>query len=147
MARTKHYQNWKSVTISHGVGPTTITLTEITNVEILNNDQYETFKGDGNIFNTVMVLANGVRGIRITGGDIGTQCVTIPRNTPCTVVCVLHDAVNGSGSGALTFTLSNAMKQGASPGGPQNKILTDVVEFMAYSSDGTTDPLSISQAS
>lgn len=147
MARTKHYMNWKSCTIVHGSGPTTITLTEITNVEFMINDEFVQFKGDGNIYATVMALANASRGVRITSGDLGRLAVTIPHNTPCTVTLICHDAVNGSGSGALTFVLSNALKQSISPSGAQNVILTDTVTFMSYSSDGTTSPLAITEAS
>ena len=147
MARTKHYMNWKSCTIVHGSGPTTISLTEITNVEFMINDEFVQFKGDGNIYATVMALANSTRGVRITSADLGRLSVTIPHNTPCTVTVICHDVVNGAGDGALTFVLANALKQTIAPGGAQNVILTDTVTFMSYSSDGTTSPLTISEDS
>jgi len=147
MARSKSYMNWKGVTVTHGSGPTTITLTEITGVQIQRGDQWIPLRVDGYVFATRMARVGAQRGIRITGADVG-KLATIPLNTVCTVVAKLWDSVNQTdgGSGMLTFTLSNAVFAGNNPGGNQNEYITDTVEFMAYSADGTTDPLVVAES-
>ena len=111
----------------------------------MRGDQYEMWKADGNIFNTLMALANGMRGVKITGGDIGKMNTIIPRNTNCIIVVKLYDPRNGVGTGCLNFTLINALLQDTSPSGPENKFITDTLNFMAYSPDGNTDPLTITE--
>ncbi len=147
MPRTKHYMNWKDVTVVYGSGPTTITLTEITDIAVQRGEQWISFKGDGNVFATAMALADSSRSVRITGGDVG-KLLTIPKNTVCTVNFKLYDAVNqsASGAGTLSFVLSNAVFLGNAPGGGQNQYIMDSIQFQAYSSDGTTDPLAVSEA-
>lgn len=148
MARSKHYMNWKNWTVTHGAGPTTITLTEITDVQVQRGEQWISWKADGNIFATDMALAGSTRAIRMSGGDVG-KLVTIPRNTVCTVAGYLWDAKNqsNSGSGSLSISLANACFEGNAPGGGQNQYISDTVQFTAYSSDGSTDPLTITEAS
>lgn len=147
MPRSKSYMNWKTVSVSHGPGPTTITLTEITGVQIQRGEQWVPLRVDGFVFPTRMARVGAQRGMRITGADVG-KLATIPLNTVCTVTCQLFDSVNQTtnGSGTLTFTLSNAVFMGNSPGGNQNEYIMDSVEFSAYSADGTTDPLTINEA-
>lgn len=147
MARTGLYMNWKGWTVTHGSGPTTITLSQITDVQVQRGEQWVSFKGDGNIFATMMALANSTRAIRITGGDVG-KLLTIPKNTVCTVSGYLYDAKNQttSGSGTLNISLANACFEGNAPGGGQNQFISDTVQFTAYSSDGSIDPLTVTEA-
>jgi cyanophycinase-like exopeptidase len=144
--KTNVYMNWTGVTVSFGVGPTVIALTEITDVQVLDEDGLEMWQSDGNKFATVVVAATGARGMTLTGGDL-FKLATMPRNTPCTIVAVLRDAINGTGSGAITHTLVNAVMAGAPRGGATNKFAMGSVTFMAFSPDGSTDPLTLTQAS
>lgn len=147
MARTGLYMNWKGFTVTHGSGPTTITLNQITDVQVQRGEQWVSWKADGNVFATAMALAGSTRAIRLTGGDIG-KLLTIPRNTVCTVAGYLYDQKNQStsGSGTLSISLANACFEGNAPGGGQNQFISDTVQFTAYSADGTTDPLTINEA-
>lgn len=134
------YMNWKSVTVSYGVGPTVINVTEVLDVEIIDQEQLEMWQADGHIFPTLCIRAAAARGLKIIGGSVNKLAV-IPRGTPCTVVAVLYDAVNGAGSGAMTHTLTGAVVAEVPRSGQSNKYAGVSISFVSASADGTGDPL------
>lgn len=146
MARSKTYMNVTSVTISYGGGPTTISLTEVTNVQSAIQDVLEPWVADGHKFPTLLIAAMGTRSVTIFSGDIG-KLMTIPKGTACTVSFIFNDSVNTTSTGAVTFTLSNAVLNDISFSGPSNKFAGGSATFMLYSSNGSTDPLAYSEAS
>lgn len=144
MPHTNVYMNWTGVTITP-VGGSAISLLEVLDVQVMDEDTIEQWQSDGNKFATVLVAASGSRGMTITGGDV-FKLAGIPRNTLCTIVAILNDARNSAGSGAITHTLSNAMFASAPRSGTTNKFAGGSVTFIAASTDGSTDPLVITQA-
>jgi hypothetical protein len=144
MAHTNVYMNWTGITVTPASG-SAIPLKEIIDVQVTDSEGLEPWQADGHKFPTLLIAATGSRGMTLIGGDIW-KLAGIPRNTPCTVVAILNDAYNGVGSGAITHTLSNAVMADTSRSGPTNKFAGGSVTFMAYSPDGTTDPLVIAQA-
>lgn len=146
MARSNVFMNWTGVTITYGTTPTVITMTEVLDVQVLDEEGIEQWQADGHKFATKMITATGARGLTIIGGDV-YKLATIPRGTPCTVVAILNDAVNGVGTGAVTHTLSNGVMTGASRSGPSNKFAGGSATFIAFSTDGTADPLAMAVAS
>lgn len=144
--RTNVFMNWTGVTVTYGSGsPTVITLTEVIDVQAIDQEGLEPWQADGHKFPTVLIAATGNRGVTIIGGDV-YKLSSVPRNTPCTVVAVLNDARNGVGTGAMTHTWSNAVIADAPRSGPTNKFAGGSATFATYSSDGTTDPLVVTAA-
>jgi hypothetical protein len=145
MAGSNVYMNWKSVTVTFGTVPTVVSLTEVMDVQVLDQEGLEPWQADGHKFPTLLIAATGSRGMTIVGGSVN-KLAAIPRNTPCTVVAILNDAVNGAGAGAITHTLVNAVLADAGRSGPSNKFAGGTATFVAFSPDGITDPLTIAIA-
>jgi len=139
MARSNVFMSWTGVTVTPAGGPA-IAITEVVDVQVLDKDDLEPWQADGHKFPTQMIAAMGHRGITIVGGDV-SKLASIPHGTPCTVVGILKDAVNGIGTGAITVTLANAVRTEVPFEGKTQKFAGSHVTFMAFSSDGTTDPL------
>ena len=144
MAKTNVFMNWKEVTVTPVGGGGAIAITEVVDVEVMDKDDLEPWQADGHKFPTLLVAASGMRGLTIQGGSIN-KLSSIPKNTPCTVVAKLYDAKNGAGEGCLVHTLSNAVLQGSPSSGKSNKFAGGSAVFVAYSSDGTVDPLVVTE--
>jgi hypothetical protein len=138
------FMNWTGVTVVYGASPTTITLTEVTDIQVVDSDILEMWQADGHKFPTLCIAADANRGLTIHGGDC-YKLAAMPRNTPCTINATLRDAANGAGTGALVLALSNAVLSESNFSGQTNKFAGGSATFMAFSSDGSTDPLAISQ--
>jgi hypothetical protein len=146
MAKTNVFMNYKSVTwIATGGSGAANPITEVTDIQEINAEGIEPWRADGSPFPTVMARGTADRGLTIFSGDVATM-QGIPKATPLTIVAVLYDAVNGSGSGALTKTWTNAVVADRPSSGPSNKYAGGSISFMCFSPDGTTDPLTNSQA-
>lgn len=146
MAKSNVFMSWTGVTITPPSPAVAISLTEVTDVQVLDNDGLEMWQADGYKFATLCVAATGQRGVTIHSGDC-YKLASLPKGTPCTVVAILKDAANGTGTGAMTITLSNAVLDNVTVNGASNKFATGQANFTAFSPDGTTDPLAIAQAS
>lgn len=137
--------NWTGVTVSYGAGPTVINLSEVVDIDLMDADIIEEWQADGHKFSTLVVAADAKRGMTIHGGDCYKLAI-LPKGVPCTIVAILNDAANKILAGAMTVTLINAVLSDVSIKGQTNKFAGGMVTFTAFSSDGTTDPLSIVQA-
>lgn len=144
MAHANLYMSWTGVTITPS-GGSAIALLEVIDVQFTNSDGLEAWRSDGNKYATLIVDATGEVGATIIGGDC-FKLATLPRGAACTIVAILNDAKNKTGSGASTFTLVNAVVQDTPTSGVTNKFAGGSASFMSYSADGSTIPLSIAQA-
>lgn len=86
------------------------------------------------------------QGITIRGGAVNLLG-QIPENTPCTVVSILNDALNGTGSGAITVTAVNAILISNPFKGANSEFAMGDVTFQCFSVDGTTPPITQAVAS
>ena len=77
------YMNWKSVTVSYGVGPTVLTITEVLDVQVVDTENIEMWQADGTIFPTLAIRASAMRGLQIIGFcHASTSCSWIPEGRP-----------------------------------------------------------------
>lgn len=147
MARTGKYTGLINTVTYTPSGGSPTTFTGITGCEVVLSDQLVPFTGDASVFPTLMASVMGSRGLKLTGYDVSKMLRQLPKG-PGTLVVKVSDAVNApgsSGSGQITYTLVNAMRQD-SPGTHQNQQPnTASVTYMGYSADGTTDPLTIAE--
>lgn len=144
MPKTGLNMGWSSVTITPD-GGSAITITEITDVNFTRSASPKKFYGDANLFSKLIVSRELSRGCRISGGEI-KLLADVPQGTPCTIVAVLDDAKNGAGAGAITSTLVNAVCLNNPYSGRANEFGTGSLDFDAFSTNGTTDPLTIVQS-
>lgn len=138
--------NYKSVTWQTATAGTPVALTEVTEIDETNGEEIIPWMADGNIFPTILIRASASRGLKITGADAATF-LGIPRGTLLTIVAVLYDAVNKSGTGALTQTWTPCMVVDVPVSGQTNKVAAASISFICGSTDGVTDPLTNAQAS
>ena len=145
LARSKLNIGWSSVTITPLPSGTATTLDEITNVSPSKSNAVKAFFGDAHLFATLILSRQLERHLTITTGNV-FDATAIQENQPYTIVAIWNDAKNAASTGAITITLANAVctKNGAN--GPANDFGVATLEFQAYSSDGSTDPLSVTQA-
>jgi hypothetical protein len=145
MSATKRFMNWTGVTFTPAGGSTTV-ITGVTSVSIEPGGNLNKFSGDGDRYFTtvindmneplVTVHAADVAAIRANSvGAVGTFTATH------------NDAKNGSGSGAITYTLTNAVIANNPIQGAHRQFGYGTLTITAFSTDGLTNPLSTTIAS
>jgi hypothetical protein len=122
-----------------------MTISEVTNCEVNRSFELTSWKADADVFAKLGISRNQGRTITVHSGAGNLLALVVP-NAPGTLVCVLNDLINGTGSGAMTYTLTNAIigsnpfaDQHNTPGGGS-------LTFVGYAADGLTDPLTIATA-
>lgn len=148
MAGSGLYMNWVNTTIAYtpsGGSLTTVSVTEVLDVEPDIHTKQEMFFGDAKKFPVLIIPTERSRSLKITTGN-PAALLPIPENVPCTVTTTLLDAASQSsaaGSGSVTLTLVNAMKKSVGVKATNNKIGGSTIAFEAYGNTGDTDPLTI----
>lgn len=127
-------------------GSTTITINEVKDVEIDRSATAKMYYGDAGVFSRVLVMKEKKRSVKIVGAQLALL-QSVPEDTPCTVSVVFLDARNGTGAGAITATLVNGVCTSNPYKGQATEFGSGDLMFEAFSSDGTTDPLTYSVAS
>jgi hypothetical protein len=144
MARTGKYTGLISTVSWTPNGGTLVSITGNIGAKPTINNQLIEFTGDAATFATLLANVKGTRGLQLSGYDV-SKLMKLSTG-PGTLVVTVNDAVNGTGTGAITYTLSNAVKQDASGTHQNQSADSATLSFVAYSSDGTTDPLVITEA-
>jgi hypothetical protein len=146
MPRTgKHTGQISTVTYTAS-GGSAVAVTGNFAVEVMIGDQLVEFTGDAAAFATLLASVKGSRGLKISGYDVGKHIAVFGKG-PGTLVAVVNDAVNGTGAGALTYSLSNAMRADLSISHRNQSADSSSVTYTAFSSNGSTDPLAVVEAS
>jgi hypothetical protein len=145
MPATNLFMNWEPVNVTPD-GGTLVLLKEILDIDFDVDSKQEVFHGDARSFARVIVNAEKTRSLTISGGNVA-QLLAIPDDTPCTITATLQDAKNGTGTGAITITLVNAVRESFKGKGPNNKFAGGSVTFNAFGNAGDVDPLSFVIAS
>lgn len=127
-------------------GGSVVNLTEITEADVDRGGEMKPWYADGATFAKAMKQVRLTRSLTLMGGNLA-QLSAIPSNTPGTLVVVINDLNNGTSTGAMTLTLSNAVLANNPFKGQQSEYGTGSITFNAFSTDGTTDPLVITLAS
>jgi hypothetical protein len=141
--------NWASVTWTPNGGSAT-PIPEIVECEFHRDGAAQVWGADASMFPTLIVNRAQRRTCVIRTGAINKALSVVAINTPGTIVAVLNDALNsagGTGSGALTFTLVNAVLVTNPSSDTHNQYGMGTLTFEAYdSTGGSTDPLTVVQA-
>jgi hypothetical protein len=137
MAATKAQINWTAV--SHG----STVITRVTNGTVTPGGRLIKFKGDTDQFPTIIAMVDMEPSFSITTADIGTVMGISP-GTTASLVASLNDAKNAA-SGGIAFTLANAVFENANASAAHAQFGTVTGTWQAYSSDGSTNPLSFTR--
>ncbi len=136
MAATKLNINISSVSICGTA------LTKITGLQVRQGAVFTKFKGDSDIYTTVAVNTDNDPGFTVTTGDVGGAEAL--KGTTGTSTATLNDAKAGSG-GAVVWSLSNSYVDDVASSAQHAQFASSTVKVSAVSSDGTTNPMSVSR--
>lgn len=137
MAATKLQANWTAVT--HG----STTITRVSAVTFSKGGSISLYSGDDNIYDVVGVNLMNKPKATVTCedpavlmgfgiGDTGSFTAT-------------HKDAKGAAGGAIVYTMANAIVENVDAGGQHAQFGSGSLSLVAFSSDGTTNPLSFTR--
>ena len=138
MSATKAQINWASVTF----GSTAIT--RVTTGGFGQGGKLLKFKGDTDLYTTIIANVTNEPNATFTTADVGTMMGILPGTTN-TLTATLNDAKGATG-GAVVFTMINAVFENADTKAAHAEFGTVTGTWQAFSSDGSTPPLSFVRA-
>jgi hypothetical protein len=142
MPATKRFMNWSGVTFTPLSGSAT-TITGVTSVSIDSGGSLAKFSGDGDRYVTTMVNDFNEPVVTIHSADLASLLAN-PVGTVGTFTATNNDALNGLGSGAVTYTIANAVVAACHVQGAHRQFGQGSLTITAFSSDGVTNPISTS---
>ena len=142
MSATKRFMNWSGVTFTPVGGQPTI-ISGVTSVAIESGGSLARFAGDGDRYVTTMVNDFNEPTVTIQAADLAALRAN-PVGTVGTLIATHNDARNGSGTGAVTYTLANAVVASCQVRGAHRQFGQGTITFAAFSGDGVTNPLATS---
>ena len=145
MSATKRFMNWTGVTFTP-VNGTPMAITGVTSVQIDSGGSLLKFAGDGDRFSTTVVNDFNDPTITVHSADLAAV-MAFPVGTAGTFMATHNDARNGTGSGAITYTLTNAVIAANPVHGSHRQFGQGVLTLSAFSADGVTNPLSTTSSS
>jgi hypothetical protein len=137
MSATRAQINWASVTF----GSTAIT--RITTGGFGQGGKLIRFKGDTDMYSTVIANVTNEPGATFTTADVGTIMGIAPGTTN-TLTATLNDAKGATG-GAVVFTMINSVFENADTTAQHAQFGSVTGTWQAFSSDGVTNPLSFTR--
>jgi hypothetical protein len=138
MSATNLQLNWTGVQFA------STNLTRVTSVTFSQGGQLIEFAGDNNRY--PVVIANNINRPRasITSGDVATLMGIAP-GTSGQIQATQVDALAATGGNVL-WVLANAVHENTDDTGQFGQFANATATFRAYSSDGSTNPLSFTRA-
>ena len=137
--------NWTGVSFTP-VGGSATPITGVTSVAIDGGGSLLKFAGDGDRYNTTVVNDFNEPTVTVQAADLAA-IRAYPVGTVGTFVATHDDARNGVGTGAITYTLANAVIAANPIKGSHRQFGQGTLTLVAFSSDGVTNPLSTTIAS
>jgi hypothetical protein len=137
--------NWSGVTFTPLNGSAT-TITGVTSVTFDSGGSVARFAGDGDRFVTTMVNDFNDPVVTIHAADLGALHAN-PVGTVGTFTATHNDAKNGVATGAVTYTVANAVIAACQIHGAHRQFGQGSLTIGAFSGDGVTNPISTSVAS
>jgi hypothetical protein len=145
MAATKRFMNWTGVTFTPLNGTPT-PMTGVTSVQFATGGSLLKFAGDGDRYSTTVVNDFNDPVVTVQTADL-MAVLSFPVGTVGTFTATHNDARNGTGTGAITYTLTNAVIASNPVHGSHRQFGQGTLTLTAFSPDGVTNPMSISIAS
>ena len=138
MSATRAQINWASVTFG------TAAITRITTGGFGQGGKLLRFKGDTDVYSTIIANVTNEPHATFTTADVGTMMGITPGTTN-TLAATLNDAKGATG-GAVVFTMINAVFENADTQAAHAQFGSVTGTWQAFSSDGVTSPLSFTRA-
>lgn len=144
MPVSKRFMNWSGVNFTPTGGAPTV-ISGVTSVTIESGGNLAKFSGDGDRYPTLVVNDFNEPTVTVQSADLAALRSN-PVGTVGTLTATHNDARSGVGSGAITYTLANAVVASVQVGGAHRHFGQGTATFVAFSADGLTNPLSTSIA-
>lgn len=138
MAATKLQANWTAV--SHGSTP----ITRVSQCSFNQGGSLQTYSADGDHFPTVITNLMSNPSASVTSADTAVLMAIAPGTTG--TFSATHKDAKGSSGGDILYVLANAVAENAQTSGSHAAFGTSSMSLKAYSSDGSTNPLSFTRA-
>ncbi len=138
MSATNLQLNWKSVSFGGSA------ITKVTSCMFDKGGSLLNFSGDNDRYPTVIANAINNPKCSITSGDVGTLMALVPG----TGGTVLGTHIDGKGNvgGDVNFTMVNGVHENSQDSGSWGQWGVVTASFNAFSSDGSTPPLSLARS-
>lgn len=137
MAATNLQLNWSGVTFA------TTPITEVTSVAFDQGGELIGFSGDNARYDVVIVNNVSHPTCSITSGDVANLMGIAPGTTGA-IAAIQIDAKAATG-GNVVWALANAVHESSQDTGQWGQFGSATASFKAYSSDGSTNPLSFTR--
>jgi hypothetical protein len=138
MSATKAQINWSAVSFA------STAITRVTNASVGQGGNLIKFKGDTDVFPTIIAMVDQEPHVSVTTADVGTMMGFIP-GASGTLLATLKDSKGASG-GDVNFTMANAVFENADTQAQHAQFGSVTGTWQAYSSDGSTNPLSFTRS-
>ncbi len=140
MSATKRFMNWTGVTFTPANG-SPVAITGVTSIQIDSGGSLQKFSGDGDRYSTTVVNDFNDPTVTVHSADLAAVR-SFPVGTVGIFTATHNDAKNGSGTGAITYVLNNAVVASNPIHGAHRQFGQGVLTLASYSLDGVTNPLS-----
>jgi hypothetical protein len=137
MAATKAQINWTAVNFN------STSITMVTSGGFGMGGKLLKFKGDTDVYSTVIANVESAPHATFTTADVGTMMGFVP-GTTSTLTATLSDAKGATG-GAVVFSMINAVFENADTQAAHAQFGSVTGTWQAFSSDGVTNPLSFTR--
>lgn len=131
-------RNWSAVSFAN------TSVTKVTKVDIDQGGKLIKFFGDGDIYPTTVVAQDNEPTVSLESGDIATVAGLGGPGTEGTFTGKHNDA-KAAVNGAIVWTVINSVIRNNSASGPRGQFGSTTLQLDAYSSDGTTNPVSFAR--
>lgn len=138
MPPTRLQANWSSV--AHGAAE----ITRVTQVSFSQGGSLAAFSADGDHYPTVVVSLLNRPKAAVTSADTAALMALAPGTAAS--LSATHKDARASSGGDILYVLANAVVENVETAGRHGEFGQATATFLAYSSDGVTNPLSFTRA-
>jgi hypothetical protein len=138
MSATKRQVNWANCSYASNV------ITGVTNATVDQGGQLLTFKGDTDLYDTLIIAVTIEPTVSITAADVGMLL-----GFTCGQVGLLnltHKDAKGGAGGDVVFTVVSAVFESASDSGAHAQVGVGTASWKCLSSDGQAPALTFARA-
>ncbi len=119
-------------------------ITRVTHASVGQGGSLIKFKGDTDLYPTIIANVDNEPHMSITTADVGNLMALVP-GAVGTLTATLNDAKSATG-GAVVFTMINSAFENADTQAQHAQFGSVTGTWQAYSADGSTNPLSLARA-
>lgn len=124
----------------------TVSVTTVQSVAIGKRGNDVQASGDGDFYPTLSVTVGAAPMVTVQHQNHALLNTLDEKITGSSFVFISNDATNATGSGAITFTLSNCHVVSHEANAQHKAVGSATLAISAYSTDGTTSPLAMTIA-